>query len=439
MRGHPLLILQPTKMKADELTAVQTIVSDPARVAAVRATALLDTPAELSFDRLTRLAAKLTRAPVTFVSLVDDQRDFYKSCFGFPEPLATERELTGTTFCHYALSSDGALVINDTLADPEYSRVPTVASLGVRAYLGIPLTLASGQTIGSFCAIDFAPRTWSELDIEVMRELATSTLREIELRTALNEITEDRLRLQALAETNEVLYRKAQEANDEKDRFFAAVTHELRTPMTSIIGWTRILAENVFDSPDATEALTMIETSAHTQARLVDDLLDASRIATGKVTLHRNPIDLTRVIEEAIRAASPAASAKEVRLRSSLQPVPPLLADAIRTRQIFDNLIANAVKFTPAGGEIDVSNELTGTAIRVVVRDTGRGIAPEMLPHIFERGRQASSGEQGGLGLGLTIAIALARAHGGTIAAESDGEGRGASFIVTLPLEPADG
>lgn len=412
------------------------IVRDETRLAAVRATGLLDTPAERSFDRLTRLAAKLTKAPVTFISLVDEQRDFYKSCFGFPEPLASERQLTGTTFCHFALSSHGPLVIDDTMADPVYREVPTVKSLGVRAYLGVPLTGSNGQTIGSFCAIDFAPRKWSELDIEVMTELATSTLREIELRMALDEITLDQQRLHALAESNERLYREAQLANSENDRFFAAVTHELRTPMTSIIGWARILGLEVVDRPDAAEAVAMIESSARAQARLVDDLLDASRIATGKIALHPALIDLKRVVDEAVRAAFPAAAAKGVRLASSIEPLPLVEADASRTRQIFDNLISNAIKFTPEGGSIEVLSALGAEEVRVEVRDSGRGIAEEILPYIFERGRQATSAEQGGLGLGLTIASYLARAHGGSIAAESPGPGKGSSFIVTLPLHP---
>ena len=427
-------MIEPTEASSPALA----VVTAPARLAALRATALLDSPVESSFDRLTRLAAKLTGAPVTFISLIDDQRDFYESCFGFPEPLASAREMTGTTFCHYALSSDGPLVINDTMADPLYREVPTVQSLGVRAYLGVPLTVAGGQTIGSFCAIDFQPRTWSPLEIEVMSELATSTLREIELRTALEEITRDQTRLHALAETNEQLYKEAQLANQEKDRFFAAVTHELRTPMTSIMGWARILRGEVLESADAGEAVAMIENSARAQARLVDDLLDASRIATGKLTIDRRHIDLNPVIEEAIRAAFPAATAKGVHLHTSLTDLPALPADASRVRQIFDNLISNAIKFTPPGGSIDVVTELAADEVRVEVRDTGRGIAPEILPHIFERGWQSTSAEQGGLGLGLTIVHYLARAHGGSIVAQSRGPGLGASFIVTFPLDAAD-
>ena len=167
-------------------------VHDARRLDAVRATGLLDSLPEDAFDRLTRLAAKLTGAPVTFISLVDDGRDFYKSCFGFPEPLASERQLTGTTFCHYAIVSDGPLVIPNTLEHPLYRDVPTVQSLGVQAYLGIPLITSEGHALGSFCAIDFKPRAWSPLDVEVLQELATSTLREIELRAAQVKLTAER-------------------------------------------------------------------------------------------------------------------------------------------------------------------------------------------------------------------------------------------------------
>ena len=410
-------------------------VSDPDRVAAVRATGLLDTPAEAAFDRLTRLATKLTGAPVTFISLVDEQRDFYKSCFGFPEPLASERQMTGTTFCHYALSSDGPLVIDDTLAHPLYSTVPTVQSLGVRAYLGVPLNTSAGHAIGSFCAIDFKPRKWTALDVEVMSELAVSTLREIELRMALEAITDDQRRLRSLAETNERLYKEARLANDERDRFFAAVAHELRTPMTSIIGWTRILGMETLDSPDTAEAVRMIESSARAQARVVDDLLDASRITTGKITLNHEVIDINRVLADAVRAAQPVAENKGVRLFSSLGTLPPLFADASRIRQIIDNLLSNAMKFTAPGGSVEVLANRAEDVIRVEIRDTGRGISKDVLPHIFERGWQANSAEQGGMGLGLTIAHYLTLLHGGSLAAESDGAGQGSTFRVTLPIE----
>ncbi len=520
------------------------------RLQAVRETGLLDTPAEPEFDRLTRLAAKLTGTPVTFISLVTDNRDFYKSCFGFPEPLASERQLTGTTFCHFALVSDGPLVIDDTLAHPIYRDVPTVHTLGVRAYLGIPLVTHGGAAIGSFCAIDFAPRKWTPLDIEAMQELAGSTLREIELRTALRALDDEQRRLSVLLEhlpagvvfaeapsgriivsnrqANELigsslsgrqagsaiwtgvwpdgrpvaahewplprairgeivhneeielvredgrriwlridaapvvdeagkviggiaafhnvdaqrqlaaenarLYDVAQRANRAKDDFFAAVTHELRTPMTSIIGWTRLLKMEKLESPDALEAVEAITSSAQLQAQLVDDLLDVSRIATGKLTLRCEPVSLHEVIQESVSALTPSANSKGVRLRVDLSDDATLQADRGRLRQIVNNILANAIKFTSAGGLISISARSAEGAAGIRIQDTGRGITPELLPHIFDSFRQAENAEQGGLGLGLTIVRHLVEMHRGTIHAESEGAGKGATFVVTLPI-----
>lgn len=180
-------ITDPARLKAT--------LHDDKRLQAVQATGLLDTPPEESFDRLTRLAARLTGAPATFVSLVDRERDFYKSSFGFSDPLATLRQLEGRTFCHYALMSDGPLVLEDVTRLPVLRDVPTVQSLGVRAYAGVPLVTRDGHVLGSFCAIDFKPKQWTEQDIDVLTELAHSVMREIELRRAVlaAEATNERL------------------------------------------------------------------------------------------------------------------------------------------------------------------------------------------------------------------------------------------------------
>jgi GAF domain-containing protein len=159
-----------------------SVTGDAARLAALRETDLLDSVPEEVFDRMTRLAAKRVRAPATFISLVDEKRDSYKSCVGFGEPLATVRQLEGTTFCHYAISGERPLVIPDTRADPLYRNVPTVESLGVAAYQGVPIRTAEGHALGSFCAIDFQPREWTGTEVEVMVELAASAEREITLR-----------------------------------------------------------------------------------------------------------------------------------------------------------------------------------------------------------------------------------------------------------------
>lgn len=160
------------------------MMDDPQRVAAVRATGLLDTPPTESFDRITRLGAAALQVPITFISLVEGHRDFYLSHCGFKEPLASARELRGQTFCHFTVQRDQPLVIPDTRADPEFANVPTVASLGIAAYLGAPMVLPSGEVIGAFCAIDFAPHAWSESQIRAATDLATLTVSEIELRQA---------------------------------------------------------------------------------------------------------------------------------------------------------------------------------------------------------------------------------------------------------------
>lgn len=179
---------------------VKSKIADPKRLNALRRIGILDTPPEESFDRLTRLGAKLTEAPATFVSLVDENRDFYKSTFGFGEPLATVRQLEGRTFCHYSIASDSPLVLDDVTQDSVFNEVPTVQALGVRAYVGIPLVTTDGHIIGSFCAIDFKPKHWTERDIDILSDLAHSTMREMELRSLIQESTTNNLQLVAQME-----------------------------------------------------------------------------------------------------------------------------------------------------------------------------------------------------------------------------------------------
>ena len=163
-------------------TLIRERLERPQRLAALVRTGLLDTPPESSLDQLTRMAAARLGVPSTFISLVDRERDFYKSHFGFGEPLNSVRQLEGRTFCHYAISSDQPLVIDDTTRDPLYRSVPTVTTLGVRSYLGVPLVMDDGEIIGSFCAIDFEPRKWSRQDVDTMIAMAHETLRQIRLR-----------------------------------------------------------------------------------------------------------------------------------------------------------------------------------------------------------------------------------------------------------------
>ncbi len=172
------------KLEAEDRVPAAGALNDPKRLAAVRASGLLDTLPTAGFDRITRLGASVLNVPATFISLVDDHRDFYVSHCGFGEPLASERQLTGQTFCHFTIQGERPLIIPDTRADPLYAKVPTVESLGVAAYLGAPLVLLSGEVIGAFCAIDFAPHAWTESQVLAATDLASLVVSEIELRQA---------------------------------------------------------------------------------------------------------------------------------------------------------------------------------------------------------------------------------------------------------------
>lgn len=230
----------------------------------------------------------------------------------------------------------------------------------------------------------------------------------------------------------------AEESNRMKDEFLATVSHELRTPLTSIIGWAHLLSSGALDREATARAIETIERNAKAQAQIIDDILDVSRIITGKLHFTAEAIELVDVVEQAINAVRPAAEAKQIRLETIVGEQPTTVSgDANRLQQIVWNLLANAVKFTPAGGRVQARLERTGSDVEIIITDTGEGINPEFLPYVFDRFRQADASttrQHGGLGLGLSIVRHLVELHGGTVQAESLGEGHGASFKVRLPL-----
>jgi PAS domain S-box-containing protein len=229
-----------------------------------------------------------------------------------------------------------------------------------------------------------------------------------------------------------------------KDEFLATLSHELRTPLNAILGWAQILSRGGLGPEQAAKAFDAIARNARLQASIVEDLLDMSRIVSGKVRLEFQPVDAAGAIETALDVIRPAADAKGVRLRKSLpSPLPPVNADPSRLQQILWNLLSNAIKFTPAGGEVRVGLRERPGSLEVSVTDTGQGIRTDFLPHVFERFRQADASttrSYGGLGLGLSIVKSLVDLHAGSISASSPGEGLGATFAVTLPIAsvPAD-
>jgi PAS domain S-box-containing protein len=232
----------------------------------------------------------------------------------------------------------------------------------------------------------------------------------------------------------------AEQANRLKDDFLATISHELRTPLNAILGWADMLRAGLLDAPQRTRALESIHGNARRQAQLIDDLLDVSRIITGTVRLQIAPVDLSDVVHAAVDVITPAAAARQITVRVEGGPGVPLRGDAARLQQIVWNLLSNAVKFTPEGGAVTLRLDRTPSAVLMTVSDNGMGIAPEFLPYVFDRFRQADSGTTrafGGLGLGLAIVRHLAELHGGTVTAHSDGSGCGATFTVSLPAVDA--
>jgi PAS domain S-box-containing protein len=248
-----------------------------------------------------------------------------------------------------------------------------------------------------------------------------------------------------LRQMHEVLRLRAEEledANRVKDEFLATMSHELRTPLTSILGWARLLGSNRLSEKEKQRAVQVIQRNAEAQSKLIEDLLDVSRIITGKLRIELQPVSFAALMESTISSLGPAIDAKDLRLEKTIDPAAgPILGDPSRLQQIVANLLSNAIKFTPAGGRIEVRLQRYDSHVRLDIRDTGVGIAAEHLPHVFERFRQVDSSNvraHSGLGLGLAIVDYLVRQQSGTVWAQSEGAGKGATFTVEFPLTSSE-
>jgi signal transduction histidine kinase/CheY-like chemotaxis protein len=277
-----------------------------------------------------------------------------------------------------------------------------------------------------------------ETGVQEIREVGQA------LTTAAAALAAGEAEREALLEKERRARENAEAADRAKDEFMGVLSHELRTPLNAVYGWARMLQGGQVASDPATtaRALDAIVRNADVQVRLIDDLLDIARITSGKLRLDVRAVDLGAVVGAALETVRPAADAKQIRVLLLVDPqVGPVTGDPARLQQVVWNLLINAVKFTPRDGRIDVHLRRAGSQAEVVVEDSGQGIAPEMLPHVFERFRQADSSStraHGGLGLGLALVKHLVELHGGTVAARSAGLGRGATFAVTLPLRTPD-
>jgi len=523
------------------------ILRDPARLAALAETGLPDTPPEEAFDRLTRLAARLLGARMATFSLVDGERQFFKSAVGYPEPLASGRETpVGASICQYVVTSGESLVIGDTAADARVRGVAMVSDHGVRAYAGVPVATADGHVLGSFCVCDDRPRRWGADDLAALADLATIAGAEVERRRSAarphgstgalreagewfrslveqsiagiyaiqderfvyvnprfaqifgrspsdfadprmleriihpddlprvhenirrrmsGEIATIRYSLRGIRSDGETINLEVHGTRAEldggvaligvsidvtervraetereaaiaaRDRFYAMLSHELRTPISTIMLYNDLLLSDVYDpvTESQREAVERSQQSARHLLELINDLLDLSKLEAGKMEAHVEEVEVGALVDGVRDDLLPLAREHGCELVTECSSGPLLVSgDARRIRQILLNLLSNAIKFG-AGRPVEVRCAPCGEEeLCIDVTDHGPGIQPDDLPRIFEDFVQLDGGDGTGTGLGLPIARRLAELQGGRLDVSST-PGAGSTFRLLLP------
>jgi PAS domain S-box-containing protein len=333
-------------------------------------------------------------------------------------------------------------VVNDFEAEPIARRdLSGCPHSEMRAMISVPLS-KKGRYVARMAVSQKTPRHWSPWEIELVTKVANRCWEAVERARAVRNMrkSEERYReeLERLLREEKAARADAEAANRMKDEFLTTISHELRTPLTSILGWARMLTSGRLNGPQAQHALEVIEQSARSQTRLVEDVLDTSRIITGRLTLDAQPVAIEHIFHAAVDVIRPTAEAKGISLSSAVdEPDGVVLGDANRLQQAIWNLLSNAVKFTNEGGRIEARLARAEGQIEIAVKDTGIGIEPRFLSHVFDRFSQADSSSTrtyGGLGIGLAIVRHIVEMHGGGVSASSPGKGQGATFKIRLPL-----
>jgi PAS domain S-box-containing protein len=357
-------------------------------------------------------------------------------------PQAYDRAIDGSPIgpaagsCGTAAYRRERVIVSDIETDPLWDGYRDLARpFGLRACWSAPIVAPTGGVLGTFALYHREQRRPSADDLDLVELVARTTALAIELRRGADA-------RQQLLDAERRARRDAEAASRGKDEFVAALSHELRTPLNAILGWVSMLKTGTLREGGESRAIDAIERNTVAQRRLVEDLLDVSRIILGKMTVSRAPIDVGQLVDAAAEAVRHGADGRGVRLEVDRAPGAVAFdGDYDRLKQVVCNLLANAIKFTPAGGSVTLSLRLADERIEIIVRDTGCGIAAELLPHVFERFRQGerpADSTTSGLGLGLAIADHIVRLHGGDIEAASDGAGLGSTFrIVLRPRSPA--
>ncbi|MEX2221618.1 MAG: ATP-binding protein [Candidatus Rokuibacteriota bacterium] len=363
---------------------------------------------------------------------------------GFDEEFLQHVEFvpSGAGACGTAYAEGRRVVVGDVETDPVVAPYRDAARrAGIRSCHSTPLITRRGDIVGVLSVLFVEPYRPSDREMRLMdlyARIAADSIENARLHQRLQQELLDRQ--QSLAREH-LARAEAERANRMKDEFLATVSHELRTPLNAILGWSHIIRGGKSDEATLARGVEVIERNAQTQAQLIEDILDASRVITGSLQLSRGPVDLAAVINAALDSVRLAAEAKAIQLAVTLDPAARhLMGDASRLQQVVWNLLANAIKFTSSGGRVEVRLERVDGQAQLTVTDTGEGVPADFLPFIFDRFSQADSTttrRHGGLGLGLAIVRHLVELHEGTVHAESAGEGYGTSFIVRLPQTEA--
>lgn len=418
-------------------TTLQSQVFNPERLRVLYRLCLLDSPTNPAFDRLTRLASAVLRAPISLVSLVDVDHQFFKSFVGLKEPYATTRETPlSHSFCQHVIDSGEALVIEDARQHALVKDNPAIADMNVIAYAGIPLITSEAQALGSFCVIDEKPRHWADADVELLKELAAAVMTEIELRAEIMEREKAERALQYTQDRLQEALAAAREANLLKSQFISMASHEFRTPLAVIN-----LSSSILYAP-ATEAnadkrtrhFEQIQTSITKMTNLLDDVLALGKGETGSAHFKPERLDASALCIDTIETVTAGSTKGQPITFTEVGTPIEVLLDREQFQTLLQNLLVNAAKYSSRTAAIEVELAYTLSELRLRVNDHGIGIPPADQARLFEPFYRASnsSGIQG-TGLGLAIVKRAVDLHGGTIEVESR-SGEGTTFIVTLPL-----
>jgi signal transduction histidine kinase len=392
-----------------------SILHDPVRLAALEATRQIGSPREESFDRLTRLASKILHAPLAIVSFIGEDKQFFKSFHGLPEPWATQREIPiHDSVCQYALTGE-PLLIEDARIHELLKGNPAVPALNLVAYMGIPMITPEGHNLGTFCVIDYKPRQWTQDEVSVLKELTAAIMTEIGLKMALDKMDRDRKL---------------------RDRLIATLTHDLRSPLSTIKLGAEVIAMASPDNESISSVARRISRGVNHADQMIQTLLDAATIQAGeKLSLNLDILDLSELL---MLALDDLIAVHGERFPSSVPAHVLGKWDRMALRRTFDNLVSNAIKYGDAGRPITIRLEDRGGDVELSVHNEGNPLSAEERDFIFEPYRRTASariGNQTGWGLGLVSAQGVVAAHGGRIRVESDAV-RGTIFFINLPKDP---